>query len=301
MREANQQQGVSRSGFTSTSASPSRPASQAQGEASRADDAALLTRINLAHVERQTAARVQATRLERASGGEADVSDWAFRPCPEYEVLAQRLYRYAVPVLKSMLRTGRIRQALADRGLPSGGLTATDTIRLHSSMEARDALAIGLIIAGEHLFRTRVIPESKWKADGGASLETFFLTGCLMRFSDTVSKWRSEHPAWSVCVSDDELAALVRDVEPDPAQQIADRGLLQQIERFASPTVRQILQLLGHGLSATEISDQLGMSPRAIEGQLYRFRSSLRAEHRRGRLDLPDAWTAERRPKRDAA
>jgi DNA-directed RNA polymerase specialized sigma24 family protein len=52
------------------------------------------------------------------------------------------------------------------------------------------------------------------------------------------------------------------------------------------------MQLMLEGLSFAEIGERLGISARAVEGRLHRFRIQAKKSIRRGRLDLPQALAA---------
>ena len=191
-----------RDGVAAALSRPRRRLSSEAEESARAkrrDDAQLLDRIRAAHAEGspETAPVSRQVRAGRPSVLTASQPDSAPRPCPEYEILANRLFAYAVPLLKHLLRTGLIKKKLIDLRLPVV-LTSDDYERLHTSISARDALAITVVIAGEEYFRRTVIPNKKWIPDGGASLETFFVNGCLLHFATSVRSWRKEHPEWAI-------------------------------------------------------------------------------------------------------
>jgi len=222
-------------------------------------------------------------------------------PCPEYQVLASRLVGYAIPLFKDLLRTGKIKKALLDRRLPAG-LTSDDYLRLHTSMAARDALAVGVVIAGEDYFRRTVIPNRKWTAEGGASLETYFVNGCMHHFASAVREWKREHPEWAGILACSPPSSEWADLAADPnarheIEAIEDRDLIQRIMATAPPLVRTIMLLMLEGYSFSEIGEKLSLSARAIEGRLHRFRTQLKKDARRGRLDIPAGLI----PRRDAA
>jgi len=254
-------------------------------------DAELLDRIRAEHArDREVGSARQGKDLvpQRATTRDGTPSP---QPCPEYEALANRLFAYAVPLFKSLLRTGLIKKELFDRHLPVG-LTSDDYERLHTSMAARDALAITVVIAGEEYFRRTVIPRMKWNADGGASLETFFVNGCLLHFAASVRSWRKEHPEWAVTPGpstvNEEAPAATADPQADAMMvAVEDRDLIDRLVALAPPMVKTIMLLMLDGLSFAEIGDQLGISARAVEGRLHRFRTSIKKDARRGRLDIP--------------
>ena len=222
-------------------------------------------------------------------------------PCPEYQTLASRLVGPAIRTLKDLLRTGKIKKELVDRRLPVG-LTSDDYLRLHTSMPARDALAIGVVIAGENYFRCTVIPNRKWSAYGGASLETYFINGCFLHFASAVREWKREHPEWAGIAAYDSLphesADLTKDKDADDLiEAVEDRDLIRRLMAKASPLDRSIMLLIWEGHSFSEIGEKLGLSARAVEGRLYRFRVHLKKEAHRGRFDTPPGLM----PGRDAA
>jgi RNA polymerase sigma factor (sigma-70 family) len=254
-------------------------------------DAELLNRIRAEHVRSQEAGAATHGQV-RLPGSPVRVP----QPCPEYEVLADRLFSYAVPLFKHLLRTGLIKKELLDRSLPNG-LTSDDYERLHTSMPARDALAITIVIAGEDYFRRTVIPRMKWDAEGGASLETYFVNGCLLSFAASVRSWRKEHPAWAVTsaagASWEDTPDTIADAQADAMMEaVENRDLIDRLAVLAPPMVKQIMQLMLEGLSFAEIGERLGISARAVEGRLHRFRIQAKKSIRRGRLDLPQALAA---------
>jgi DNA-directed RNA polymerase specialized sigma24 family protein len=68
---------------------------------------------------------------------------------------------------------------------------------------------------------------------------------------------------------------------------IEDRDLIRRLMVKASPLDRSIMLLILEDFSYSEIGEKLGLSARAIEARLYRFRVLLKKEARRGRLDIP--------------
>lgn len=285
-----------RDGVAATLSRPRRRLSSEAEELARAkrrDDAQLLDRIRATHAE-GSPETAPASRRARAGGPPALTAsqpDSAPRPCPEYEILANRLFAYAVPLLKYLLRTGLIKKKLLDLRLPVV-LTSDDYERLHTSITARDALAITLVIAGEEYFRRTVIPNKKWIPDGGASLETFFVNGCLLHFATSVRSWRKEHPEWAVTPgtsgANEDRSDTVADPQADAFMDaVENRDVIDRLTAQAPPMVKTIMQLMLEGHSFAEIGEYLGISTRAVEGRLHRFRTQVKKDIRRGRLNLP--------------
>jgi DNA-directed RNA polymerase specialized sigma24 family protein len=64
----------------------------------------------------------------------------------------------------------------------------------------------------------------------------------------------------------------------------------------APPMVKTIMQLMLDGHSFCEIGEHLGISARAVEGRLHRFRTQVKKDIRRGRIDLALAFAAPDAP-----
>jgi hypothetical protein len=88
--------------------------------------------------------------------------------------------------------------------------------RLHTSIATRDALAVTVVIADEEYFRRTAIPNKKWSPDGGASLETFFVNGCLLHFATAVRSWRKERPEWAITPGTGLASEETTDAVADP-------------------------------------------------------------------------------------
>jgi DNA-directed RNA polymerase specialized sigma24 family protein len=266
-----------------------------EARAKRRLDAQLLDRIRAEHERRYRVAHPIDGSMPGTRHG-LTASALAPQVCPEYEVLANRLFAYAVPLFKGLLRTGAIKKKLLDRSLPIG-LTSDDYERLHTSMAARDGLAVTVVIAGEQYFRETVIPNMKWRVDGGASLETFFVNGCLLHFAASVRSWRKEHPEWTrplgTIGANEEPSEAIADARADDMMAaVENRDLIDRLAAMAPPSVKSIMFLLLEGFSFAEVGERLGLSARAVEGRLHRFRTQVKKDARRGRLDLPRIFVA---------
>jgi DNA-directed RNA polymerase specialized sigma24 family protein len=261
----------------------------------RRGDAELLDRVRIQH-QLQLSANGAATEppastpLSGASEGCA--TGKGPLPCLEYQVLASRLVGSAVPLLKKLLRTGSIKKQLLTRRLPNN-LTSDDYERLHTSKAARDELALIIVANGEEYFRLTVIPQGKWDADGGASLETYFVNGCLFKFADSVRAWKKDHPEWAGTMPADdrqdrsEVEEIADLRSGDMIKAIEDRDIIRRLSATAPPPVKLIMQLMLEDLTFAEIGERLDLSARAVEGRLHRFRTQVKKDIRTGRFDLP--------------
>lgn len=261
----------------------------------RRRDAELLDRIRLEHALRDNSGRVTGERATNPMPrGTSKVFTTQLRPlpCPEYEVLSNRLVDFAVPLFKKLLRTGSIKKLLVTRHLPNN-LTSDDYERLHTSRVARDELALLIVAKGEEYLRLTVIPQGKWDPNAGATLETYFVNGCLFKFADSVRTWKKDHPEWSGAMPADlQHDRHVEAEMPDPRSSdmidaVEDRDLVRRLIATAPPTVKVIMQLMLEDLTFAEIGERLNLSARAVEGRLHRFRAQVKKDARRRRFDLP--------------
>ena len=175
------------------------------------------------------------------------------------------LTRYGLAVLKAWIGTGSIFARCMQLGLPTAR---------RATLGQGDVIDLATITLAEAIsaFQTRILPEGRWDPDLGASLKTFFVGQCLLKFPREYSKWLKDNQPLGVVphlpeVSDGRPGA-------DPAGSVEARDLVLQ---FASTgkrdhNVARVLALETAGFSQQEISAELGMSVSAIESLLYRHR-----------------------------
>jgi hypothetical protein len=66
-----------------------------------------------------------------------------------------------------------------------------------------------------------------------------------------------------------------------------NRNLVGRLAALAPPMVKTIMLLILDGPSFAEIGERLGISARVVEGRLHCFRTQVKSDARRGRLDFP--------------
>ncbi len=196
---------------------------------------------------------------------------------PEFDAVADELVRYAYPILRAWIASGTIfSQARRSgvRGLPSfdGQVPAA----ADNDDITQDTLVLAL-----RRFAERGRAGRGWTAGGGASLATYFLSGCVLAFGETYRSWQREQRRQHLAeVAAEVVAAAPTDFEVlDPADVVAARDAFQH-SLPADARTRTAVVLAAAGYSHAEIAKILsdGTSPRAVEGMLRRYRS------RRGRL-----------------
>jgi DNA-directed RNA polymerase specialized sigma24 family protein len=118
-----------------------------------------------------------------------------------------------------------------------------------------------------------------WAAEGGASLTTFFVGGCVLAFGEVYARWagRERRRQDAETALDGVLCGTWPGREPDPADVVAARDRLAHVLPD-DPRERAAVLLAAVGYSHGEIAEALGggTSARAVEGRLYRYRALLK-------------------------
>lgn len=96
-------------------------------------------------------------------------------------------------------------------------------------------------------------PKRTWRANGGASLKTYFIGRCLMEFPDAYLRWRrSERPSGNVnlcdAVADDGRHA------DDPADLAVASA---RIDELLNVETRVMFELQQRGYSLAEVAEML--------------------------------------------
>lgn len=192
---------------------------------------------------------------------------------PLFERFAEELARYGISVLCGWMYSGHVFRLAAGRGF---ALRPTDyeLEELHRDRDLRQDLADMVVAVALRRFREDALVGGGWRADGGASLTTYFLGTCLSAFPNEFRRYRAQRRRWQVeDALDPAIAGSESLAEADPAELIAEVLGVRDELRQADPRTRAIVALRMDGYHQEEIAEILGeKSARAIEGVLYRWR-----------------------------
>jgi DNA-directed RNA polymerase specialized sigma24 family protein len=204
---------------------------------------------------------------------------------PAHRQLFEDLWIYAWPVIKAFLRTNRMNQ-LVRRYLQHGygyvSISPEDMVVLHQSEAERDALALDVIAIAVESFRKRAIVRRQWSPTGGASLRTWFIGTCAINFPRAYERWSRDRADRVTRVAKrheldlDAVGTEFQRRASDPSVIVTSRSDLQALIDRAQPTTKLILGLLMEGHTQAEIAAELGLTVRAVEGRIYRFRARIR-------------------------
>lgn len=201
---------------------------------------------------------------------------------PKYEVFQAELVAYALPILRSWLRRGLIFEYCMKRGRP---VTADAMDRAYLAGSLDEHLHERLSLAGETIakalpvFRERALVQRGWTHEGGASLLTYFVGATLNEFPNVFRKWRTGRDAWRQAhgygLNADDLGRqpFGSDGE-DPGESVVSRQFVLDTLKGLPGNLREVATRIVLGdESQAEAGDAAGLTERAVEGRLHRYRN----------------------------
>jgi hypothetical protein len=208
----------------------------------------------------------EAEHLKRLSADRKllDAVMWAEYKGPVWEQFATRLVQYGLAVLRGWLRNGRIflECARRKRRIP----------RRDIPPELVDELAFETVGEAIINFRNYVLIPGRWDPSKGATLATFFIGQCLMKFPNQYRRWlgqRENQP-----MDADEYRAALPPHVMDPERQLRES---QKVEALPDE-MANIGAGMAMGFTYQEIADKLGSTTRGIETKRWRFKEGVSQE-----------------------
>lgn len=204
---------------------------------------------------------------------------------PMFELYWEELMRYGMAVMLSWTRTGKIIGECKKKNRPlerpehgPGHWSYTDRLEL-----AGETVAIAL-----KYFLEKVLKPGKWHYEGGAALRTFFVGACLLQFPNVYNRWAREQHRWDEA---HDGRATLEGVETqwvtgdliwkDPTgnavlRQDTVRRILADVKNPKARTA--IKMVIIDGAKHEEVAEALGVTVRAVEGYIYRFKHDALAQ-----------------------
>lgn len=184
---------------------------------------------------------------------------------------------YAHPVLMAWIWSGTIFVRCAGEGR-AVRVGDTDRDLLRRDEDERRSLADETVACALVTFTRYALLGGGWRADGGRSLRSYYVTACIREFPGVYRRWSTERrrqgpwEAYGLGPPDDDGPGRAA---PDHADDVVGRlSTTQELENMPSQ-VREIVQGLIDEESFDQIGARLGMSARAVEGRLYRYRRTI--------------------------
>jgi hypothetical protein len=215
-----------------------------------------------------------ADRVDRLSGDVDLVTRLALEKYtgPSWDYVAQELAKYGMAVIASWIGRGLIFERCASKGL--GGLQAIQ----RPFTEDENAELTGETVAKAlHHFKFDVLMKNQWDHRRGATLSTYFIGQCLIRFANIYRSWlRGENRNQYVMVDDDQLLDSLAEPTRGPERQVvagvtAERAL----STVKDPRVRKAMHLQAAGWTQAEIADEFDVTDKAVERMLANERGRL--------------------------
>ncbi|MFZ2117499.1 MAG: sigma factor-like helix-turn-helix DNA-binding protein [Pseudonocardiaceae bacterium] len=203
---------------------------------------------------------------------------------PAYEMFRADLAGYGFPVMRSWARRGLIFQYCAERGRP---VRLTDEERIYvmgateNAREDRQELALETVARALKFFHHHVMLKGRWSFEGGATIKTYFIGACVYAFPNVFNHWNTERRRWKPVIKSLDLALAAQRWRPldsrfddDPADIVADRQTVLNELRGLPPGVKTaVAAVVISDQTFADVADQLGLTERAVEGRLYRYRT----------------------------
>lgn len=198
---------------------------------------------------------------------------------PNWEVFAEELARYGIAVIGGWTRRGMIISKCKEKGF--GGLPEPPDRVFEDPDAVADVAHETVAVALRH-FRDDVLVPGRWDPKRGASLKTFFIGQCLMRFPNVYRAWwKQETQArelGTTLVDDEILQALDRRRAATGEALVLDRMHATRIlQAVSSPQARKALVYSAAGWRHVEIAEELGVTVKAVERIIANEKARLRS------------------------
>lgn len=186
----------------------------------------------------------------------------------DYDYFADELARYGLAVIGAWVRSGLIYSKCRDRGF--GGLPSPERELDIDDVESITNETVGRAVVK---FRETVLLTRRWDPSRGASLRTFFIGQCLIRFANVYRGWFAEQTRNQPT---DELLEgqhpLVR-----PHDRAVDGMVAQdELASIRDPRLKRALVWTAAGWQQSEIARELDVSEKTVERMLGNHRQRIR-------------------------
>ncbi|GAA1701302.1 putative transcriptional rgulator [Mycolicibacterium murale] len=191
---------------------------------------------------------------------------------PDYDYFETVLARYGQAVIAGWIHQGTIETKCREKRLRH--VPRLEGVKF--SADDIDEIVLETVAEALYFFRDRVLAIGLWDASKGASLRTYFIGQCLIRFVAVTNRWLQEQAADVLGIEDDvrqnEVVAAT-DVEANVINALAAHQALQHVSRADA---RVALRLQARGYSLREISKHPGRTEKAVESMIGHAKRQIR-------------------------
>lgn len=190
---------------------------------------------------------------------------------PSWDRYAEELARYGYAVMLAWLQSGEMFSQCKAKGCGLGPPPPEWTV------DDRTGLANETVALAVNSFKQKLI-EGRWTPDGGATLRTYFIGGCVFEFPNLYRKWLTDRAA----LQRQQPMNIERDTDDrsNPSQDPCEIAInkLRADEAFNSipdDRTKSVVLLQAIGYTYAEIGEILQITSRAVDG-------IIRRQHERG-------------------
>ena len=126
-------------------------------------------------------------------------------------------------------------------------------------------------------FTRAVFEQRRWTPDRRASLKTYFVNACILQFARLQGQLLDHRQAirpTGLEIDPDAFAPV-----PDPANMaVLQDEVHRMLSQIADERLRKVMVLRGAGWTAEDAAREAGLTTKAAEGRLARFRKNLKDE-----------------------
>lgn len=194
----------------------------------------------------------------------------------DYDYFAVEMAKYGLAVIGGWIRRGLIFEKCRTKGY--GGLPPPPTGALDDPETVYDLSAETVAISLER-FRADVLIPGRWDPLKGASLRTYFIGQCLMRFPNVYRSWHAEtlRNAFTEAVEMADLESRVLGHHDSPEHDvITAMAASEELASIKDPRLRRALVMVSAGYKQSEIAEGLGVTEKTVERMLANHRSRVR-------------------------
>jgi DNA-directed RNA polymerase specialized sigma24 family protein len=194
---------------------------------------------------------------------------------PDYDRFAERLARYGYAVMHAWCASELIFARCADKGWK--------VRRARIGPDDADELAAETVAVALVKFRETVLVPGLWDPAKGASLNTYFVGQCLLRFANVYRRWFRETRPMALAVDPDSdpcFERLDRDLSVAPEYRTLLRAEANDaMQGIADELTRAIVAFKAADRTNEEIAELCQISVAVVKSRLYRL------QHRKDRGD----------------
>ncbi|MFD9631067.1 sigma-70 RNA polymerase sigma factor region 4 domain-containing protein [Streptomyces violascens] len=185
-----------------------------------------------------------------------------------WEQLNETLARYGHSVLRAWISNGSI----FTRVYRLTSISLSRSPDLQRDPDSASEIAGITVAVALKSFRILVEEKNIWNPELGASLQTFFIGQCLLRFPNEYRRWLREHRFDSSLV-DISTQVDLPSTEDDPAHNIVLHMEALRILADAPDRTRTVLAHTAVGYSQRDIAARMGTTQKGVEMIMRRHRN----------------------------